>query len=177
LNSSKNRVRQGLTLNGFDNNGNNLNSLGLKQIIVKAYNDGNQDIIDKINSITTYISNNTIELNPTSRTHFQDNAIYLEYIAFEALLAYILEENGITSSISSSNHQINIRPFSVAYFDFKNSNHSLSLNDKLINLQSDYVKSVIQIEGIARALDLYLGIENAFKEFNTTEWASSQSNI
>jgi len=136
----------------------------------------NQVDRDVFNSILIGARNN-IDFSPTNKSDFESNSKILQYAAFESLVAYILEQNGIDSTLSKNQYNIDIRSFNVVFTNFKNSLYQLANNQQLIFFSSDYVKDLRQFENIGRALDLYLALENAFKFFDFSEWNNLNSSI
>ena|GEM_PF-1176530 len=181
--------RPGLSVNGFDNSGDENKGLGLKQVLNLALN-GDEYISDKLDDIFT-ISDDPIVSNNPNDDQIENNSRILQYTAFEALASYVLEENGINQSMSSS-FGLNIRKHSDIMPELKSklifvSSYSIyqsqdqtvtSVYDtRMVKKDGDYVKNVKSFQNIARAVDLYLALENAYKEWDYNEWLNSNSNI
>lgn len=169
-------IRPGLSLIGFDNSNNDQYGLGLKQVINEAYG-SNIEIKDKFIKILN-IGNNSIEYNITNDDIIDNNSKILQYKAFEALTSYVLEKNGITSFISNNTYNIPIREHSVVIAEIKQFfNKNFNDNIPLVEFEDDYVHNLNSYGNIARFLDLYLAIENAYKEWNYSEWNNQYSTI
>ena len=173
--------RPGLSVVGFDTGVDNSKGLGLKQILNKVYTTGTNEEKTLFLNILK-ISKEDIVSNPTNPSDIQTNSNILQYLAFEALCSYVLENNGITPSISNSTYSIPIRDYHSVLLTFKNdintilSHCSESYFDEsgnfyegstvLVENSDDYVKDVDSYQNIARAIDLYLALENAFGKWN-----------
>jgi len=173
--------RPGLSVVGFDNGGDNSKGLGLKQILNEVYTTGTNEEKTLFLNILV-ISKENIVSNPTTQSQIQTNSNILQYLAFEALCSYVLENNGITPAISNSTYGIPIRDYHTVLLAFKNdintilSHCSESYFDEsgkfyegstvLVEDSGDYVKDVDSYQNIARAIDLYLALENAFDKWN-----------
>lgn len=180
-----NMKRPGLSIIGFDNGGDNQYGYGLKQVIENIYfgNDSTLFVDDILR-----VAKSTINETPNSGYQAEINGNILQYAAFEALVALVLEQNGITAEISNNQYGIPIRSFNEAYAHFKNGILELSLQEynilgqiinpaSLIYDEGDFVKMVRQYDNLARALDLYLAIENAFQHYNLSEYENQNSTI
>jgi hypothetical protein len=107
-------IRPGLSLNGFDNGGNDSTGLGLKQVLNEALS-GDTYIKDKLNEIFDRVRDDFYYSNPTDN-QIESNSIILQYTAFEALASYVLEHNNI-DSVDSNTNGLNIRSHSTAVDD------------------------------------------------------------
>ena len=111
-------IRPGLSLNGFDNGGNDSKGLGLKQVLNKGLA-GDSYIKAKLTAIFNEADDDFTVQSPNDDQVERYSRI-LQYTAFEALASYVLEHNGIDSSISHS-QGLNIRSHAVAVVDLKQS--------------------------------------------------------
>ncbi len=172
--------RPALTLVGFDNQGNHSKGYGLKQVLNLAYVVGSSEQKIFINEILG-ISNDSININPSTRNDYNTNSNILQYRAFEALASYVLEKNGINSTTSNQVYGIPMRDHQIVLSEFKNDILLLVNSDKLARLfvnsegNSDYVKDVGYFKSIANAIDLYLALENAYGLWDQQEWANGYS--
>jgi len=171
-------IRPGLSLNGFDNTGATSKGLGLKQVLNAALS-GDTYIKNKLNAIFS-LSIESLQQSNLNDNDKEDNSIILQYTAFEALASYVLEENGIHQGASNSNG-LNIRSHSTVMAELQSkflfvSSYSMTpvqggtsylvRDDRLVSHKGDYVKNVKSFQNIARAVDLYLALENAYNEFS-----------
>jgi hypothetical protein len=81
--------RPGLSVIGFDNGGNDQFGYGLEQVIENIYNGSDEIIFEEILDI----AKTSITSTPTSSGQAETNGNILQYAAFEALVALVLEEN------------------------------------------------------------------------------------
>jgi hypothetical protein len=162
--------RPGLSINGFT--GSN-HGLGIKEILVK-YAQNDSTVIKVHNQIVNASDLSIIYYNgiPSSvtlkdlLTIYNNNAKVIEARAYVALLTYIIERNGgnpLQFGISKSHSQ--------ALLAFKNSilyNNNLvswdivkrfNANYSFTEGKIDFVKFTQSFMNVARALDLYLGLE------------------
>ncbi len=169
-----------LTLNGFDNGGNNTYGYGLKQILQLAYQ--GDPMVD-----TTF--NNIINL---SREPYHDPLIYnntngrlgavwrnsniAQCRAFVALERYIAYKNGVTNQIPgttttpwNSNQAIDSLK-SIITLPF---GYLLVDGNDFVGQKADQVKFTRSLENMARALDLYLALEDAFKYYTEPDYSDS----
>lgn len=157
--------RPGLSVIGFDNGGNHSKGYGLKQILNQVYVTGSNEQKSLFKEILDYAREDLIT-NPTSADQVKANSNVLQYLAFEALASYILEENGISHTTSQQTYGIPIRQHSTVLSSFKNKFMVLVTANKLTSPGSDYVKNTSTYANIARAIDLYLALENAYTKWN-----------
>ncbi len=169
-------IRPGLSLNGFDNGGDDSKGLGLKQILNEALT-GNTYIINKLNIILNAAKSELKKVNPT-QSQIETNSRILQYTAFEALASYVLEQNNI-DSIMSRSQGLNIRSHAVAVADLRQK--MLFFTDKpasyMVTTRKDYVNNVKSYQNIARAMDLYLALESAYKYWDYAEWNGDTPNF
>ncbi|HKI46472.1 MAG TPA: hypothetical protein VKA08_14180, partial [Balneolales bacterium] len=159
--------RPGLSINGFDNGGNDSHGFGLKQILNILYNGSGGSYDDSL-EINTYdkivLDSRPDIINPNGNYgRINTNSQYLQSRAFVALARYILFKNGITRQVTDT----------VTAFDYTTA--ITRLHDALLEPASwylatttgeDEVKMTRSVENYARAVDLYLALENAYKYYN-----------
>jgi len=170
--------RPGLSIIGFDNGGDHSKGYGLKQILNQVYVSGANEQKQKFKDILD-ISLEDIDLNPLNADIIEENSNKLQYRAFEALCSFVLEKNGISSSASNNTYGIPIRDHQTVINSFTSALMTLVNADKLTSPGNDYVKNVETYMNIARAIDLYLALENAYTKWSghsgNTSWLLSQS--
>lgn len=127
-------IRPGLSLNGFDNGGNEAKGLGLKQVLDKALS-GDTYIKDKLNKIFEDARLNISTNNPTD-DQIETNSRRIQYTAFEALASYVLEHNSI-DSVDSNTNGLNIRSHDVAVADLKSKLLFVSSNGASYMVKND----------------------------------------
>lgn len=164
-------MRPGLSIAGFSNEDGN--GLGLQQILNNALESENSQAFESVSKILDK-AKDPISLNPdVGQIEFTSNVV--QYRAFEALASLILEQNDVTSGESNSTYGLNIREHSEVIAELTNALITLSGNDKLVRklpgdqLFDDYLNAIRSYNNMARALDLYLAIENAYQHFELDE--------
>jgi hypothetical protein len=160
--------RPALSIAGFDNNGDNSRGYGLRQILEKLYNrTADSLMVQNYNQIVELSKKNlTDPFNPPNGhyttkpiTIVNDNSNILQYRAFVALARYVLYKNDITDQIPDSTQ---IAPaYDVAISNL----HSAFLKPEYwllanSNTESDQGKWTRSMDNYARALNLYLALEN-----------------
>lgn len=160
-------MRPGLTINGFSND--NGHGLGLQQILNEALESRNSDsyesVSDILNKAKESVSTNPAVSQVTNTTNI------IQYLAFEALASLILEQNGVSSGESNSTYGLNIRGHTIVMSELKNALTMLTANDKLVRknpdnpLFDDYLNALRSYNNMARAIDLYLAVENAYEYY------------
>lgn len=164
-------MRPGLSVAGFSNDGEN--GLGLQQILNEAFESKNSPAFESV-SVILNKAKESISLNPGSGQVTATTNI-LQYRAFEALASLILEQNGVSSGESNSTYGLNIRNHSSSISDLTNAFRTLTGNDKLVQKNSDdprfddYLNAIRSYNNMARTIDLYLAIENAYQYFELNE--------
>lgn len=112
-----NMKRPGLSVAGFDDGGNHSKGYGLKQILNQVYVTGSNEQ-KKLFSDVLGIADDPIKQSPSSLNDFRNNSNRLQYLAFEALASYVLEQNGISKNTSNTNG-LNIRSHATAVADLR----------------------------------------------------------
>jgi len=150
--------RPGLSINGFDSGVDNSHGYGLKLILTLKGVDSEMD--NEFQQIASTADKSII--NPSTPpsgqfglTVVNNNSNILQCRAFMALAKYILYKNGQTSA---SDYGTAIGSLRSA---FLNNPYYFFLVDGRIT--SDAVKSTRSIGDYARAVDLYLVLENAYR--------------
>ena len=156
----------GLSLNGFDCGDNCDIGYGLKQVLEKVYGrDTETEVQTVFNAIIEQAKQKFQDTNKFG--HIRDNTGRLQAQGFVALASYILENNDydpttLTPALPSA---------SVAMQNFKK---ALVKNKwKLKTSQpggDDGVKWATPVMNVARAIDFYLALENAYKYYNINEF-------
>jgi len=155
--------RPGLSVNGFDNGGDNSHGYGLKQIL--NLKGGNSEMEAEYNSINSVAQNQIFSpYNPPAISPIKDklklaerNSNILQCRAFMALAKYIQYKNG---QVSASGYGKAIDSLRSSFLNYP---YYYFLVDGRIT--SDAVKSTRSIGDYARAVDLYLALENAYRYY------------
>ena len=161
--------RPGLSLSGFDNTEQGYNpdyGLGLKQVLELRYNQLDDQIVPVFDQLIT-VARRTL-LNPYElpagaerRLRLEKNANVIQSRTFEALVTFVLELNGYNpESFGLLNHAEAMIVMKQGYVSPPGG--VFIAGDDLIE---DYVKYPRSIGHIARGIDLYLALENAYIQF------------
>ena len=161
-------VRPGLSIAGFSNDDGN--ELGLQQILNEALESENSSAYESVSKILDK-AKDPISLNPdVDQVEYTSNV--LQYRAFEALASLVTEQNDITSGELNSTYGLNIREHSEVIDELTNALNTLTSNNKLVRKLpggqpfDDYLNAIRSYNNMARTLDLYLAIENAYQHFS-----------
>ncbi len=163
-------MRPGLSISGFSREGSG--GLGLQQILNLAFESNSNSEYQTVSQILDK-AKESFSLNPQP-AQVETTTNILQYLAFEALASLILEQNGVNSQ-QSINNGLNIREHSDVMDELKNALATLTANDKLVTKLpgetpfDEYLDALRSYNNTARAIDLYLAIENAYAYFNLDE--------
>lgn len=170
-------VHPSLSANGFDCGSNCDEGLGLKQILEGVYNDQDDRFVNVYEKLLTQAGKDLIP-SANSRFDYENNAIRAEARAYVALVTYILEKNGenignlngITGPDLPSTHDAALDDLRQALFDqalgnvvfFIPPNPLVAGN---LGVTDDAVKWTATLTHLARTVDLYLALENAYQHY------------
>lgn len=164
-------MRPGLSIAGFSNDG--AHGLGLQQILNKACESQANPEHKTVSQILGKAREST-SLNP-GIGQVEATTNKLQYLAFETLASFILEQNGISDQQFDQACHLDIRKHSTSVSLLKTVFKSLTQNDKLVRKLpdnepfDDYLISIRSYNNMARAIDLYLALENAYQFFGGNE--------
>ena len=165
--------RPALSLTGFDNTEPGYNAahgLGLKQVLELVYNDEDllvskvfDEIIETAN--TVQLDPYALDFGPDRRNRHDQNTNILQCRAFEALVTFVLERNGYdpeSPDFGLRSHEEARDALLQALTNPPGGNLIYDGNQLLID---DFVRYPRSIGNVARAIDLYLALENAYYQF------------
>lgn len=163
-------IHPSLTVNGFDCGNDCDKGLGIKQVLEEIYNSNETRIVQNIGLINNLLSG-TYSCSPTDRAQVRSNTQIMQASGLISLISYVLEKNGydtqlLTPALSSADN---------AYTVFKNSltcYFSWRIED---DFDKDAVKWSTVASNVARSIDLYLALENAYHYFDPVEYNNSNS--
>lgn len=160
-----------LSLNGFDCGSNCSEGLGLKQILEEVYSSSpDNKIIDVYQSLLN-LANESYDYSPNTANKIGKNTQRLQARAFVALATYVLDENGHNpTSLTPA-----LPPASQALTNLRLP--LLSSTTWTINgaYETDALKWATPVTNVARAIDFYLALENAYKHYDLTEYNNLNS--
>lgn len=164
-------MRPGLSVSGFSNEGSG--GLGLQQILNLALESNGNPEYQTVSQIADK-AKESYSLNPQP-DQVEATTNILQYLAFEALASLVLEQNGVNSQQMMDTYGLNIRVHEDVMDELINTLVTLTANDKLVRKLpgehpfDDYLDALRSYNNTARAIDLYLAIENAYTYFNLDE--------
>lgn len=166
-------MRPGLSIAGFSNE--NATGLSLQQILNESLESESSSSYESVLSILSK-AQESISLNPDI-DQITNTTNILQYRAFEVLASLILEQNGVSSDDLTNTYNLDIRNHSESLNDLKEALNTLTSNNKLIQKNpgdepfDDYLDALRSYNNMARAIDLYLAIENAYQFYDLDESA------
>ncbi|HKI46035.1 MAG TPA: hypothetical protein VKA08_11950, partial [Balneolales bacterium] len=160
--------RPGLSVNGFDNGGNDSCGFGLKQILNNLYNGSSYDDSLGLSTYKKIVTNSVSEIgNPNENgTQIDNNSQYLQCRAFVALSYYVLYKNGVTQPVPGTTKSISYSAVSTAIENLKSALLEPDNWYLATTTGEDEVHMTRSVENYARAVDLYMALENAYKYYN-----------
>ena len=166
----------GLSLNGFDCGDNCDIGYGLKQVLEKAYNN-NDNQNKRIKNVFQKIIKKANEPISSSRNYddISSNTVRLQSRGFVALAAYVLENNDYdptTLNPSLPSASVALKSFRKALLN--TTSWKFNTNNKNGG-KDDGVKWATPLTNIARTIDFYLALENAYKHYHPEEYANINS--
>lgn len=160
-------MRPGLSAAGFSNEGSG--GLGLQQILNNAMESTGSP---EYNTVSNILSKAKESISPDPQiSQIEAATNRLQYLAFEALASFILEQNGVSSAESRQIYDLDFREHTAVLAQLKTDLVSLTANNKLVRKLpgdepfDDYLNSIRSYNNLARAIDLYLALENAYQHF------------
>ncbi len=166
------RIRHpGLSLNGFDCGDNCDIGYGFKQVLEKVYGSESEKEKEVQTVFNAIVEQAKQVFQDTSKFgHIRDNTGRLQARGFIALASYILENNDYDPTMLSPA----LPTAAVAVENFKTAlvERKWKLNS---DQQDDGVKWATPIMNIARAIDFYLALENAYKHYDIIEYDNTVS--
>ena len=148
-----------LTLNGFDSGPDN--GLGLKQVLEEVYSVSPDSSVKIVwEDIVVLASDGVFDHTPSSRGDIIANTQRMQARAFVALATYVMARNGETHELESLPDNIDTPAEAAGRL------RSALLNTDAWRIvkswKDDGVKWTTVLENMARTIDLYLALENAY---------------
>lgn len=161
-----------LSLNGFDCASNCAFGYGLKQIVEEAYSGqpGSELVEDVLRDLRD-LAQEPYNYSPAFVGDVRANSQRLQARGLIALLSYVLTEEGedptsLDPELPSAGDARG--DFRTALLDFGSWAIDLSLDPE--GDAKDALKWSTSVANVARAIDLYLALENAYKHYDVTEY-------
>ncbi len=159
----------GLSLNGFDCGDNCKIGYGLKQVLEKVYGSETETEVQTVfKAIVEQAKENFQDISSFKK--IRDNTGRLQAKGFIALASYVLENNDYdptTLNPALPSSVIAVENFRTALVESKwklNKDH-----------EDDGVKWASPVMNVARAIDFYLALENAYKHYDLIEYDNTVS--
>ncbi len=158
----------GLSLNGFDCGDNCDIGYGLKQVLEKVYGDQAttdpevQDIFGKMVRLVA---------KPLKDKEIDNNSAILQSRSFVALASYVLENNDYDPTVLNPalpSAKVAINNFRMALLQYDRWKMHEDITD-------DGVKWTESVTNVARTIDFYLALENAYEHYNVDEFKNEKS--
>ncbi len=163
-----------LSLNGFDcteSSETNCNiGYGLKQVLEEVYSPSADSTMKAI--FQKIIKKSNESLSPsTSLGNISSNTVRLQSRGFVALVAYVLDNNDYDPTTLNPT----LPSASAAVDSFRTA--LLNTTSWMINTDhhDDGVHWATPVTSVARAMDFYLALENAYKHYDPAEYANGNS--
>lgn len=160
------KFRPALTLAGFDNGGDDSSGYGLKQVIEKALDSGSLEnkIILQVSKLATNKLWDKKEKKAKARRHIADrNSCLFQSRSFIALLTLVLEENLLQlPGIKLPTHSTALEELWEC-FHANPRDYPMYANE--IVSGKDRVKWGRSLMSMARGIDYYLALENAYAHY------------
>lgn len=174
--------RPALSIVGFRGNDAS-NGYSLKQILGRVYDQNSYSDKSIVREVFSRVITDAQVVNiedPVSadgnvnRSIVEENSHILQHLAFTALTSYILEQNDINPQTPPTG----VEPLPTASQAMSNLKSGLltlvNQYGVLAQPSGDEVKRTRSLENIARAVDLYLALENAHGYYNNiTDWSTA----
>lgn len=156
-----------LSLNGFDCGSECWKGYGLKQVLQEVSGIDSDPTVEAVFEKLDDLHDDAIVGNPSSRSQANRNVEILQARAFVALATYVLEKNN--ESISG------LPSHATAAGRLKSALQAQSSWFLDRDLSGDAVKWASHMSGLARAMDLYLALENAYCYYGGQGDAAAQA--
>jgi len=169
-----------LSINGFSCSGTACDKgYGLKQILEKVYASAPEKSVKDVYELTLALAadDTKYKSSPTDRDQVAQNTTVFQARAFVALVTYILEKNGY--SLSTLNQCTVNGALPTSHATAMTRLRAVMLNPTSWTINKSYNKDAIKwamsMANVARAWDVYLGLENAYKHYNDPDYTNVNS--
>ncbi len=163
-----------LSLNGFTCDGlapgGCADGLGLAEILRAVYAEAPDDAVKTIYEKLLLLAGLDLVRQPTSRSQVIENTQRIEARAFVALATYVLERSGNDLRTLNARTEPDLPPHTEALRRFKEGLFDEEVYSVRRSLDRDAVKWPIVLTNTARALDLYLALENAYRHYGDRDY-------
>ncbi len=163
-----------LSLNGFScvglEPGGCAYGLGLAEILHAVYADTPNPAIKTIYETVLRLAEEDLVLDPTARRDIIENTRRIQARVFVALVSYLLERGGNDLGALNTRTEPDLPSHEAALRRFKED--LLQENAFAVNrsINDDAVKWPAVVTNVARAVDLYLALENAYRHYDDPDY-------
>jgi hypothetical protein len=168
-----------LSVNGFDCDTDCDKGIGLKNILESIYNNQDETQLRVYREILTK-ANKSLIANPSERWEYTTNTRRIEARAFVALVTYVLEQNGadfgVLNGITGPNlptHEVAIDRLMEGLVNEPERDFPWAVIDA--SVRDDAVKWSVSMMHIARMMDLYLALENAYQHYGDPDYVNTST--
>lgn len=174
------RVRHpSLSLNGFScaalDAGGCAYGLGLAEILHAVYAEEPDPAIKEIYEQVLDLASRDLVLHPTERSQIIENTNRMAARAFVALVAYVLAQNGNDLDALNARTRFDLPRPADALRQFKEGLLEPDVYSVAPALDDDAVKWSSVVPNVARALDLYLALENAYRHYGHPDYDDEEA--
>ena len=162
-----------LSLNGFDCGSNCSIGYGLKQVLEKVYGGDQEEEVKTVFRAIVDLAKENFQ-DTTSFGNIRDNTARLQARGFVALAAYVLENNDYDPTDATIFNDPLLPSAAQAVDNFRTA--LVERKWKLrVSQQGDGIKWTTPVTSVARAIDFYFALENAYKHYNIAEYDNTTS--
>ncbi len=144
--------------------------LGLAEVLHAVYADEPDPAIKEIYEKVLDLAVKDLVIHPTERAQIIENTHRMSARAFVALVTYVLEQNGNDLSALNARTQLDLPTHADALQRFKEGLLEPQVYSVAESLNDDAVKWPSVVTNVARALDLYLALENAYRHYGDPDY-------
>ena len=159
-----------LSLNGFDCGSNCAIGYGLKQVLEKVYGANQDDEVKAVFRNMIAFANRTFE-DADSGDNIGRNTQILQAKGFVALAAYVLENNDYDPTILTPT----LPSAAQAVDSFRRALLNTTKWKMDEDIEDDGIKWATPVTNVARAMDFYLALENAYEHYEIVEFDNERS--
>ncbi|MFQ5568115.1 MAG: T9SS type A sorting domain-containing protein [Rhodothermales bacterium] len=169
----------GLSLNGFtcaDHAPEGCShGLGLAEVLHAVYADAPVTSIKAVYEKLLLSANEPLVAAPENRGQVIENAQRIQARALVALVTYILERNGNSLRALNARTGPNVPSHRVALRRFKEAIAEASAFQVNRAMSSDAVKWTVVVTSMARSVDFYLALENAYQHYSDPDYTDEEA--
>ena len=162
-----------LSLNGFDCGNNCDIGYGLKQVLEKVYGANQETEVKTVFKEIVKLAKEDFQ-DITSFGNIRDNTARLQARGFVALAAYVLENNDYDPTDPTIFNDPGLPSAAQAVDSFRTALVERKWKLK-VSQEDDGIKWTTPVTSVARAIDFYFALENAYKHYNIAEYDSTTS--